>query len=69
MTDQLDSVLLVEVVLTAALIGVIPAFIVQNKGHSFFAWWVLRGDGVHLRPARSAHPQAEQVQTATQAIP
>jgi hypothetical protein len=36
MTDQLDGVLILEVILTAALVGVIPALIAQKKGHNFF---------------------------------
>ena len=39
MTDQLDGVLLLEIILTAALVGVIPALIAQKKGHNFFVWW------------------------------
>jgi hypothetical protein len=39
MTGQLDGVLILEVILTAALMGVIPAMIAQKKGHSFFVWW------------------------------
>jgi hypothetical protein len=39
MSDQLDGVLLLEVILTAAMLGVIPAMVAQRKGHSFFVWW------------------------------
>ena len=39
MTDQLDGVLIFELILTGALIGVIPGMIAQRKGHSFFVWW------------------------------
>ena len=39
MTDQLDGVLLLELILTGALIGVIPGMIAQKKGHNFFVWW------------------------------
>jgi hypothetical protein len=40
MTDQLDGVLLLELILTGVLIGVIPGMIAQRKGHNFFVWWL-----------------------------
>jgi hypothetical protein len=39
MTNQLDGALILELILTGALIGVIPGMIAQRKGHSFFVWW------------------------------
>jgi hypothetical protein len=39
MTDQSSSGFILEVILSAAVIGVIPALIAQRKGHSFFVWW------------------------------
>jgi hypothetical protein len=39
MTNQLDGVLILEVILTGALVGFIPAMIAQRKGHNFFVWW------------------------------
>jgi hypothetical protein len=29
-----------EILILAALIGLIPATIAYNKGHSFFGWWI-----------------------------
>jgi hypothetical protein len=29
-----------EILIWAALLGLIPAVIAQNKGHSFFIWWL-----------------------------
>ncbi len=31
---------IVEILLVAALIGLIPAYIAQKKGRSFFPWWI-----------------------------
>lgn len=41
MTDPLDGVSVLELILAGALIGVIPGMIAQRKGYSFFAWWFL----------------------------
>lgn len=29
-----------EILILAVLIGLIPAIIAQNKGHSFLLWWI-----------------------------
>ena len=29
-----------EILVIAAVIGLVPAAIAQSKGHSFLAWWV-----------------------------
>lgn len=29
-----------DVLIIALIIGIIPAFIAQNKGRSFFLWWI-----------------------------
>ncbi len=39
MTDQSSGGLILEVILSAALLGVIPAMIAQKKGHNFGVWW------------------------------
>jgi hypothetical protein len=54
MTDQSSGVLILEVILTAALIGVISAMIAQKKGRNFFVWWFFGRSAAGVGPRQAA---------------